>query len=95
MATDVRKTIPRAAVIESLNRALSMPDAAPGVPGLSVAERSTLASFVGGILLDLDTYRGFGYQTSELIADGDTETPSLPNCPRLRADMDDSRRIYY
>ena len=73
-----RKTIPRERIVASLNTALAA-DA-----GLTDAQRLTLASFVGGILLDSDAYRGFGYLASELTDDG-----------TLRPDYNDSRRRYY
>lgn len=83
---DTRKTIPRALLVDSLNRAL----ATSGAHSLTGDQRRTLAAFVDGVLSDANTYRGFNYQTSEFnpdTADG--------RFGGLRADHDDSRRIYY
>jgi len=84
--TDTRKTIPRALLVDSLNRAL----ATSGEYSLTADQRRTLASFVDGVLSDARTYRGFNYQQSEF-------NPNTPDgqFAGLRADYDDTRRLYY
>ena len=84
--TDTRKTIPRALLVDSLNRAL----ATSGEYSLTPAARRTLASFVDGVLSDAGTYRGFNYQQSEF--NPDTADGQFGG---LRDDYDESRRIYY
>jgi len=84
--TDTRKTIPRATLVDALNRAL----ATSGQHSLSADQRRTLASFVDGVLSDAGTYRGFNYQSSEF--NPDTANGQFGG---LRDDYDDTRRIYY
>jgi hypothetical protein len=73
-----RKTIPRERIVASLNRALAHNGT------LTDEQRLILASFVGGILIDSDAYRGYNYLASEFTDDG-----------TLRPDHNDSRRRYF
>ena len=84
--TDTRKTIPRATLVDALNRAL----ATSGQFSLTADQRRTLAAFVDGVLSDAHTYRGFNYQRGQFNPD----TPD-GQFGGLRADYDDTRRIYY
>jgi len=79
-----RKTIDRAALVGALNRALGTEAT------LTADQRRLLASFVEGVLIDGSAYRGFGYQRSEF--NPDTADGQFGG---LRAEHDESRRIYY
>ena len=73
-----RVTVNLADVVRKLNTYLAS-------EGTTPAQRQVLATFVEGLLMDRNAYRGFGYQRSEWKADGSG----------LRDGYDDTRRLYY
>ncbi len=75
-----RKTVTRVTVVENANRALRQ----SGTWQLTPEQRQAISTFTEGLLMDMNDYRGFGYLQSELQDDG-----------TLRADHDDTRRIYF
>lgn len=76
-----RKTLDREALVASANRALAS-------DGTTEEQRSALSSFVAGVLLDGNAYKGFRYLSSE-FADG------LDGERHLREDYDRTRVAYY
>lgn len=72
----MRKTLDRAKILEIANNRL----AAPSNHINTIEARFALISFLETILMEHDSYRGFGYLTSEMLDDPD-EAPGINHKP--------------